>query len=92
MRPLRLVALRAFDERGALYRQVGAALALPGMGISSLWKSHEQPIIRASYRLLMTSTSLAGFAGGVRRASTPFLTVATVRSSWVSRFCMTSQA
>jgi hypothetical protein len=48
---------------------------------------------RSGYeRLLMTSTSLTGLVGGVRNASTPFLTVATVRSSWVSRFCMTSQA
>jgi hypothetical protein len=46
VRPLRLVALRALDERGALYRQVGAALALAGVGVSSLWESHEQPIIR----------------------------------------------
>src|SRR3981081_2770228 len=32
-----LVPLRALDELRALYRQVGAALALAGMGITSLW-------------------------------------------------------
>src|SRR6202035_5356981 len=45
VRPLRLVALRALDQRGALYRQVGAALALAGVGVSGLGESHEQPII-----------------------------------------------
>src|ERR1700694_865717 len=34
VRPLRLVALRALDELRTLYRQVGAALALAGMGIA----------------------------------------------------------
>lgn len=94
VRSLGLVALRALDELNTLYRQVGTALALAGMGVPGLWKSHEQPIIRAPgrYRPLTTSTSLPAFAGGVRNASTPFLTVATVRSNWVSRFCMTSQA
>ena len=48
MRPLRLVALRALHQRCALYRQVGAALALPGMGVSGLWESHGRPIIRGS--------------------------------------------
>jgi hypothetical protein len=48
MRPLRLVALRTLDQRGALYRQVGTALALAGMGVSGLWESHEQPIIRSA--------------------------------------------
>src|SRR5438270_911301 len=46
VRPLRLVALRALGELRTLYRQVGTALALAGMGISGLWESHEQPIIR----------------------------------------------
>jgi len=47
VRPLRLVALRALDELDALYRQVGAALALSGVGVAGLWKSHGQPIIRS---------------------------------------------
>ena len=86
MRPLRLVALRTLDEPRESQRQVGAALTLAGMSIAGLWESHEQPIIsgdrgEARYRPLMTSTSLAGLTGGVRSASTPFLTVATVRSS-----------
>jgi len=46
VRPLRLVALRAFDKVRALQRQVGAAVTLAGMGIARLWESHEQPIIR----------------------------------------------
>jgi hypothetical protein len=29
---------------------VGAALALAGMGVPGLWKSHEQPIIRGPRR------------------------------------------
>jgi hypothetical protein len=37
VRSLRLMALRALDERGALYRQMGAALALAGMSVSGLW-------------------------------------------------------
>jgi hypothetical protein len=41
------VALRALDELDALYRQVGAALALSGVGVAGLWKSHGQPIIRS---------------------------------------------
>src|ERR1700686_2005078 len=48
VRPLRLVALRALDEGSTLYRQVGAALALAGMGVSGLRESHEQPIIRSA--------------------------------------------
>src|SRR2546425_8424424 len=40
VRPLGLMALRAFDELWALYRQMGATLALAGMGITGLWKSH----------------------------------------------------
>jgi len=47
VRPPRLVALRALDHCRAFYRQVGAAFALTGMGVTGLWKSHEQPIIRA---------------------------------------------
>jgi hypothetical protein len=47
VRALRLVALRTLDELDTLYRQVGAAIALAGMGVSRLGKSHEQPIIRA---------------------------------------------
>ena len=47
VRPLRLVALRALDELGALYRQVSTALALAGMGVPGLWKGHGQPIIRS---------------------------------------------
>ena len=46
VRLLRLVALRALDELHALYRQVGAALPLAGVGVPGLWKSHGQPIIR----------------------------------------------
>src|SRR5437660_2461887 len=45
VRPLRLVALRALDELRALDRQVGAALTLAGMGVTSLWKGHERSII-----------------------------------------------
>jgi hypothetical protein len=37
VRPLRLVALRTLDQGGALYRQMGAALALAGMSVSGLW-------------------------------------------------------
>ena len=47
VRALRLVALRTLDELDTLYRQVGAAIALAGMGVSGLGESHEQPIIRA---------------------------------------------
>src|ERR1700716_2239986 len=47
VRPLRLGGLRALDERGAPYRQVSAALALTGVGVAGLWKSHGQPIIRS---------------------------------------------
>ena len=47
VRSLGLMALRAFDELRALYRQVGATFTLAGMRISGLGKSHEQPIIRS---------------------------------------------
>jgi len=40
------VALRALDQLDALYREMGAALALAGVGVPGLWESHEQPIIR----------------------------------------------
>ena len=45
VRPPGLVALGAVDQLRALYRQVGATLALAGMSVAGLWKSHEQPII-----------------------------------------------
>ena len=58
VRPPRLVALGALDNRRALHRQVGAALALTGMGVTGLWQSHEQPIIRATRRKLATADDL----------------------------------
>src|SRR3989454_6739541 len=62
VRPLGLVALRALDELHALYRQVGAAIALAGMGVPGLWESHEQPIIRG--RSSLTAADDLDFSGG----------------------------
>src|SRR2546423_8915530 len=74
VRPLGLVALRAFDELHPLYRQVGPTLALAGMGITGLWKSHGQPIIRSErggHAADAASWSATGSVTGQRKACLP---------------------